>query len=198
MLFDFVLLSSCLERIKDFSSIATSWIMAIATVFYVIYTYGLFKSTKQSIDKNNRLAEFQIYMKINDALFFDKALAIIDKIEHNDLLIIESEYSMNSPLYKPESTILGKELRMYLLGPLEDLAKFHDDGLISLESIDSGFGNTILKVLSNRVIVDYIIHLRRNVHFSENLFCGIQSLFEKILENCEDGEKSKYINYFKV
>jgi hypothetical protein len=179
-------------------------IAAIATVLYTYFTYHLLSATKASIDianenrdKANKLAEFQIYTKLSDDLSSPKALELFDIIEKNCFDIEEiNETQPGAYSNPPRDSISGKDLRRFILGPIEDLAKFKDDNIISIESIDSGFGNTILMLGNNEQVVKYIKYLRTKIYYADNIHCGFESLYKEELNMCTDEEKAKYKNHF--
>jgi len=180
-------------------------VAAIATVLYTYFTYHLLLATKKSIDianenkdKANKLAEFQIYTKLSDDLLSPKASELFKIIERNWFDIDEIDETKPGTYSNPErEKISGRDLRRYVLGPIEDLAKFMDDGIISIESIDSGFGNMILMLGNNELIVKYIKLLRAKVYFNDNVHCGFEYLYEEELKRCTPEEKLKYKNHFK-
>lgn len=65
------------------------------------------------------------------------------------------------------------------MNPLEDLAKFRDDGLITFDSIDRSFGTIILQIENSKNIVDLIKHLRSNIYHSQLLFKGFEDLYRE-------------------
>ncbi len=180
-------------------------IAAFATVAYTIFTYRLLAATKKSIDianenkdKANKLAEFQIYSKISDDLSSEKALQLFDIIERNLFEIKEIDETIFGESLNPDREIIsGRDLLSYILGPIEDLAKFKDDQILSMQSIDSGFGNKILMLGNNEKIVKYIKYLRTKVHFTDNIHGGFESLYEEELKCCTEDERTKYKNHFK-
>jgi hypothetical protein len=66
-----------------------------------------------------------------------------------------------------------------------------------MESIDAGFGNTILMLGNSKQVVDYIKHLRAKVYYSNDIHCGFEALYEQELNCCEGPERAKYTNHFK-
>lgn len=180
-------------------------VAAIATVLYTIFTYRLLSATKKSIDianenkeKANKLAEFQIYSKLSDDLSSPKALELFDIIEKDWFDIEEIDETKPGTHSNPERVkISGRDLRRFILGPIEDLAKFKDDQIISMESIDAGFGNTILMIGNNEKVINYIQYLRTKVYYTDNVHGGFESLYEEEIERCSEDEKKKYKNHFK-
>lgn len=181
-----------------FVAAVSTLIAAIAACLYTYFTYHLLAATKVSIDISNKLAEFQIYSKLGDLLASQKALDLFDLIEFDNLYIEEvmTEEEKSRPIPGGEP-IKGKELRRFVLSPIEDLAKFRDDGLLSLDTIDSGFGNTILMVGNNEQVINYIKFLRSRLFYSENILYGFESLYKDILERCSPEEKLKYRDLFQ-
>jgi hypothetical protein len=173
-------------------------IAAIVAIFYTLFTYQLLKESKYAVETNNKLVEFQIYSKLSDQLSSEKAAVILDIIEKNWFYIEEITDRTNVVHENPKKDkLLGKDIRRYILGPIEDLSKFKDDGLLSMESIDTGFGNIILMLGNNEAVVDYIKYLRKKIYFADNIHCGFESLYEEEIDCCQGQERDKYTNHFK-
>ena len=178
-------------------------IAAIATVLYTYFTYRLLSSAQSSIDVANqnkiianKLAEFQIYMNITDKLSSDKSFELLEFMADVDFSIIEVG-GTTTTIFNPSTQILEGDLRRFILNPLEDLAKFHDDGLVSLDAINTGFGSSILLVGSSKQVVNYIRNQRSKEQLDDKLYVGIESLFEKVLSLLKEEERQRYPNYFK-
>jgi hypothetical protein len=180
-----------------FIGVLAAFIAAVATGLYTYFTYHLLASTKKSLDTANKLAEFQIYSKISDQLSSEKALAIFDIVERGWFEIEELIDSSQKVGGTPKAKLSGRDIRRYILSPMEDLAKFKDDGLLSMEAIDIGFGNTILMIGNSKPIVDYINYLRSKIYFSDDIHCGFQSLYVEELNICKGDERNKYKNHFE-
>jgi hypothetical protein len=180
-------------------------IVAVTTLLYTFFTYRLLLATKKSIDiandnkiKANKLAEFQIYTKIADSVNLDKAIELIASVGAEWFDIEEIADRSGIVAESPPIKILkGSEIQRYILNPLEDLAKFKGDDLISISSINSGFGSLILMIGGSKLIVDYIKYQQTKVYKSNSIYSGIESLVEDIIKQCPPSEQSKYINYFK-
>lgn len=174
-------------------------VAAIATILYTFFTYKLLASSQISIavaNENravtNKLAEFQIYMKITEQLVTDKAFELLELIADDDFIIVEAR---RAELQNEQHFILESDLRRYILNPLEDLAKFHDDGLVTMSSIDSGFGNTILQVGSSNQIAQYITSARLK---DRGIYEGVESLYRKERGLLTEEERSRYPDHFTI
>ncbi len=172
-------------------------VAAIASVIYTGLTYLLLRSAKKSLDiankqtvKANKLAEFQIYMKITEQLFTNEAFQLLEMISDDNFTIVQVK---GTELVDGKQEITEAELRRYILNPLEDLAKFHEDGLVTIESIDSGFGNVVLQIGGSPQIVNYIVTARFK---DPGIYEGIEKLFEK--EKAMQKDPSRFPNYFRI
>ena len=161
----------------SFVAATASLIAAIATSLYTYFTFHLLSASQRSISISNKLAEFEIYNRIAEKLFSDRALELLEVIWNGNFYIqgFNSEGSVETGKEK----ITSRELRKYLLNPIEDLAKFRDDGLITSDSIDRGFGTIILQVGNSKTVVDFIKHLRSDIYHSEFLFKGFEELYRE-------------------
>jgi hypothetical protein len=157
-------------------TIVEKWAIAgtIATILYTFLTYRLLMQNKKINETNNKLAEFQIYNEIAKLLSTDNAKAWVEKCRNKTILVTEE--TRNKICYE-------------LLNPLEDLAKFWEDKLVTIESINSGFGLTILVVGNNDKIAE-LIKSEKSEH--EALYTGIESLYMKIYSLCNEVEKKKF------
>ncbi len=165
---------------------------AVIAGFYTYYTYHLLKANKTSVDKSNSLFEFQIYSRLSDKLDLTEADNILRSINSQSILIGE----LHSTEQSKTNNISGLEVMKWVLNPLEDLAKFYEDGLISEVSIDNGFGYIILSIGNCKEVIDYINYLRNTVYMSDTVFIGIQRLYELSLLKCSEDERKRYQNYF--
>lgn len=180
-------------------------IVAVTTVLYTLFTYRLLRATKKSLDianenkgKANKLAEFQIYTKIADSLNLAKAIELIDSVGDGWFDIEEIADRSGIIAESPQKKMLkGSEIQRFILNPLEDLAKFKEDDLISISSINSGFGSLILMIAGSKSVLDYIKYQRTEVFKSSSIYSGLESLVEEVISLSPESERSNYINYFK-
>jgi hypothetical protein len=151
----------------------------ITTLFYTYFTFRLLQQTKLTVGINNKLVEFQIYSETAKLLNSKIVKEWVEKCSTNTLIINSSNES---------------QICYDLLNPLEDLAKFEQDGLVSIDSIASGFGLMILHVGNNDEIEKLITKEQKS--FS-GLYNGIEYLYEKIYNMCSDEEKLKFKSKIK-
>lgn len=166
-------------------------IAAIAACVYTYYTFQLLSANIRSIEKNNKLIEFQIYSKMSETIFTDKSETLYQTIVENNFYIEEIKNAQSKG-----TGISGRDVSKYLLFPIEDMCKYYKDGLISASSIDYGFGNHILVVGSCEQIFLYIKYLRENVYSNSNTFSGFQEIFAQVYSNISTSEKTKFNNHF--
>lgn len=161
-----------------------------AAVIYTAFTFFILRASIRSIQTQNKLVEFQIYSKICDTLDSEQVINLIEEIKRDNVFI---SYQDRTAVGKKE--FAGAMINKLLLNPFEDLYKFWQDGLISIESIDI-IGYKILIVGSNLEIVNYINYLRTNIYNSQTIYQGFEALFQEELKRCDVEEKSKFQNYF--
>ena len=147
-------------------SIATG-ITAVIAAIYTIYTYHLLKATKQSIDKQTesndrqrKLAELEIYMKIADKIDAEETQLIIDACVRNNLSIKNNNVELlmeNGEKLKLYRTVIAT----HILLPFTDLANFWKQGLIGTDAIMNGFGYLILSLGRNNTVIDVIKFIRQ-------------------------------------
>ena len=182
--------TECYNKISSISTL----VIAVATCIYTALTYKLFRKTNQTFINSNKLAEFQIYSEISKLLSSNESSRLLKIIDSN---WFEIDIMGTKDINPSMKIVDSAELNRIILGPLEDLAKFHEDKLITIESINTGFGNTILKVWSNKIIRAYISKLRTEIYKNKELYSGIENLFNQVIKLCTEEEKlniSKYSN----
>ena len=77
---------------------------------------------KKSLEHANKLAGYEIYMKIVEKVDSDKSQEIFEICTNKNLEI--KDRPVKSTLNEEEVTITGAEIRTHLLLPLSDLANF--------------------------------------------------------------------------
>lgn len=186
-----------LSIIKTILLCSTSWhgwtvisamaalIAAIVAIFYTYYTYHLLEANKKTLEKSNKINEFQIYKEISANLSSDDATKLIDLCDEGNL---EIDYSNTIPA-EGETKIKSGFLNRKLLNPLEDIAVFWESGLIDLKTIDSGFGYKILSIGNCETIMNHVIKARATW---PNVFSGFEALYNEIYSKCPEEEKKGY------
>ena len=171
-----------------------SGIMAAIALIYAYKTVQLaLKSTdltRSGIEQANKLAAFNIYMKFADALSEPDAILILSACDNKSLTI--SYRIQNIEINEEDSRIItvnGNYLNKMVLNPLADLMKFHEDGLISSEKINAGFGYTILLVGNNDKIRGFLADMRKQAPNSykslERLYALVYEMNKKIKDTYE-------------
>jgi hypothetical protein len=170
---------------------------ATATILYTKFTYEILHATRQSIDRQNKVHEFEIFSKLAEELETEQALRLHQACKTNTLKIdLPLGDALTSP-YRGETATTDSGLRQHLLNPLEKMAMFWSDGLISTRTIDNTLGYFILNIGNCSEVVKHINHLRRDVYDNPNLYCGFESLYKAIINDLGKPEKHKYRLDFK-
>lgn len=145
----------------------------ISTAIYTMLTIGLFTISLCSLRKSNKLADFQVYQKISDMLSSDSASELIQKCKSNTLTLT--------------TEIEKQKLKKELLNPLEDLAKFRKDKLISRGAVYSGFSSMILCVCNCNTVQNYIAEIRMD-KTSAYAYGGLGDLYTEVYNYCYPSE----------
>lgn len=174
-----------------FSAITTS-VAAIATIFYVYFTYKILRETSNTSQLQVKIADAQIYYQITKILNSAEANALFEFIENPDFHI---DAKGDIQILRARTSIKSSDLQRLILDPIEDLAKYWRDELISIDSIDTGFGFKILAVGSNIKIIEYI-KLTRKIYKSNQPYEGLESLYLEIRKLVSEDELVQYPNYF--
>lgn len=188
-----ILIDANLFQIKDWNSISAiaaviaslaAVVAANATVKYTAYTRKILDGNNIILEKNNKLAEYKIYIDFDKKLSESETLKLIDACKNNTIMVdVPTNIITNMVNYS------GDKLKRGLLDILEDLSKFYQDGLISIESVDTGFGYIVLYVGNNSEVRKFIKDLRK---YSPNLYIGIEILYLKILQFNNEEFRKKY------
>jgi hypothetical protein len=80
-------------------------------------------------------------------------------------------------------------IRYEVLNPFEDLAKFYDDGIISIKSINSGFGTMILHFGNSELVYNIIDEERRNF---KSIFSGFEKLYTDVYNDCTEADRKGF------
>jgi|GEM_PF-3549554 len=164
-------------------------VAAIVAIFYTYYTYNLLNANEETLAKSNKINEFQIYKEISASLGSDEATKLIDLCGEGKL---EIDYSNTTPL-AGETKIKSGFLNRKLLNPLEDIAVFWESGLITIKTIDSGFGYKILCIGNCEAIMNHVLKSRQSW---PNVFSGFEALYNEVYSKCADEEKQGYRDKF--
>jgi hypothetical protein len=165
---------------------------AVATILYTRYTYQILSATRSSIDRQNRVHEFEIFSKLSAELETPEVSRLHHACKRNTLKIdLPLADALTSP-YRGETATTDSGLRQHLLNPLEKMAKFWNDGLISIGTIDNTLGYFILDIGNCTGVINHINHLRNNVYNNESLYDGFEKLYKAIYMRLSAVEQAKY------
>lgn len=181
-----------LESFWTICSAITTSVAALATVLYVFLTYKILRETSNTSKLQVKIADAQIYYQVTKILNSAEANELFEFIENTDFHI---DAKGDMQILQARTSIKSSDLQRLILDPIEDLAKYWQDELISLDSIDTGFGFKILAVGSNTKIVDYINFTRRS-YKSNQPYEGLESLYLEIRKRVSVAELVQYPNYF--
>ena len=160
-------------------------IAAGVAAIYTYFTYQLLTTNRETADKTNRLNEFQIYKEVSAHLNNADTKYLSDICRNNTLII---NYNINAA-EKNVNTVSSDYLNRILLNALEDIAVFWKNGLIKTETLNTGFGYTILGIGNCQTVIDHIIKSRLAF---PNLFSGFEELYNEIFAICPEEETKGY------
>ena len=140
--------------LSSIGTFAGSIIAAIA----LIYAYRTLKKTQVSIDCSNKIAEFDVYMKIADRIY-DKDTDELINACINKTLIVDNSIQDIARI-TGQIKVTDNYLELKLMNVLNDLAIFSKVGVITLERISTGYGYVILIVCDNNEIRQFIKNVR--------------------------------------
>jgi hypothetical protein len=151
------------------SSIAVALSFIITTITFIINT--------RERSRNNRRQEIELYLKIKNDVDSEKSKQLSYSILQNNIYsrLDNSEMMI---LFRIDNDI-EVELSTDLLNHLEDLYLIHSLGLMSIKTIISGFGNTIITLHECKIIKEYITHIRHEFSDDE-LYNGFDELYDLI------------------
>jgi hypothetical protein len=172
----------------------TTTLAAIATILYVYFTYKILRETSNTSKLQVKIADAQIYYQVTKILNSEESNKLFESLEKGSFNIVTFE---NTQTIRLQTTILSSDLQRLILDPIEDLAKYWRDGLISLDSIDTGFGFKILAVGSNIEIINYIKGIRETFK-SIRPYEGFEEIYLEIRKLISDEEKLQYPNHFDI
>lgn len=175
----------------------SAFVAAIIAGFYTYYTYQLLTKTKESLDLstdalklsrrtielnetslegNKKLTEYQIYKEFGEKLYKKDVYKLM-----SDIKTYKEKHFYDNEL---------EFVRYEVLNHLEDLAKFYEDNLITIESVNSGFGTMILYLGSNKGVIQ-IIKDEREIF--PTIFSGFEYLYEQIYNKCNETERIGFL-----
>lgn len=161
-----------------------SALAALVAILYTRFTYRLLKQTNDTFDKTNNLNEFIIYKEISGKLSSDKITLLIDKCISGTISV---DYTNKSD--ETQNIFNSNTINRCLLNPLEDIAIFWEKDLISVGTINAGFGYKILSVGSCAVISKHVKDIRVSL---PNVYSGFEKLYNAIYDASSQSERNEF------
>lgn len=149
-------------------------IAAIATCIYTIYTYKILKANNAVLEKSNKLAEYNVYIDFDKKFSEQQTQELIKGCRLGLISINQSPEIISST-----KNVSGEFIQKKLFDIIEDLSKFYQDGLITLESVDSGFGYIVLYTGHYSEVRNHIKKLREQ---NMKLYKGFEHLYLNLLD----------------
>jgi hypothetical protein len=162
----------------------------IGSIIAAIFTIMLFSLARHELKRNNQIAEGDLYFRIKEDFDTDISRAIHSCVVHNQI-----KFDKSSTPESVNATGTSYSITHFTnayLGSFEDLAFFHDKGLMSLEVLDSGFGYMILETGNNETICNIIQHLRAGKENDDSIYSGFETLYKKIRATLTDEQKKLF------
>lgn len=161
------------------SSIATV-LAFLAAGIYTLFTYQLLKATSKATQQNAIANELSAYLALRKDLCSTFFL-LVTRHARWDTLILEDNPVLNNN-NQPEQfleengklKIAKTTLVTEVLNNIEDLFLFYDNKVLSIDTIDSGFGYSILYLGNNSEIKNLIKTMREG---QPDLYNGIVELY---------------------
>lgn len=165
----------------------------VGSIGAAVFTIFIYRLASKEWKRNNSISELDLYYKIKRDFSTEFSQDVLINIARNDLEFksITEDYStiewLGGPVYDSSYFVQA------FLGSFEDLAMFHDKGLMAFETLNSGYGSTILMVGNNRAIVDLIRHLRARLKDGDaNYYSGFEDLYRRVRETLEEDRQKYY------
>ena len=174
-----------LDTIWSIISATGSLLAAIVAGVYTYFTYHLLQTNRLTVDRSNRLYEFQFYKEISERLNTHDARKLTDLCQNNSLHI---DYSITAEDITG-NTVSANFLNRTLLNELESIAVFWKSGLINIVTLNTGFGYKILTIGNSPIILDHVIRSRSSY---PNTFSEFEELYNEIYKISVAEEKSSF------
>ncbi|MFN5168161.1 MAG: hypothetical protein ACK5DD_00940 [Cyclobacteriaceae bacterium] len=168
---------------------------AASTFLSLIAAILIYILARNELKKNNEISELDVYFKIKADLNSDSSQKIYLAILENRLLFVRNlNGSVGFEISDGATwqTLPMSQVDVGFLGHVEDLALAYEKGLISLETIMSGYGSLILNSGNSPSIYNYISYLRNEKYHDKDLYSGFEQLYLKIYGCLSESLKLKY------
>jgi hypothetical protein len=161
------------------------------SVVAAVFTIFLFYLARKELKKNNLIAEGDLYFRIKQDFDTEFSKEIYSSILHNEIKFCLDINPTCVKISKDKSYTSAYFFQAFL-GSFEDLAFFHEKGLMSFEVLDSGYGYMVLETGNNNAVVSSIQFLRQSKGGDINIFIGFETLYKKLRATLGEEAKKKY------
>lgn len=187
-----------------------SAIGVLITLAYTIVTYCLFKQNSALISDNNKLlilnqdtfelnkknSQIQVYLEFKKEFTTDFMTRFVSFL-HLDMIEVvydtSIKYVKGYEILKDRIRVNKSKVVTTVLGNLEDLALLYEEDLLSLDFINSGYGDYILTIGNSQIIRDL---LKKTDAESPGSFAGFKGLYNKIYNLLPADAKVNYKQIF--
>lgn len=163
---------------------------AKASADAAIATADAAKATADAAKQNAIANELSVYLSLKKDLTTDVFKLVSKHCRLNTIVVVDSiattnEYGVNNGTL----TITQHWLTSEVLNNLEDLSIFLDKKVLTLKSIDEGYGYSILYIGNNKEIRRILENEKQN---GVQSYTGFRNLYNQIYLLLDDTEKSKF------
>jgi len=186
------------------SAISTG-LAALATIIYVCFTWNIFRATSKAAAASAKAAdetakaaasnatanELSAYLTLKADLtseIFNKVVRYcrLDKIEIAANLNEQVQYVLDNEILR----IKEEELILKVLNNIEDLALFHEKEVLKIETIDAGYGYSILNIGNNKEIRKW---MKEQYEYGSSAYAGFELLYELLYDRLtSEADKKHY------
>jgi hypothetical protein len=168
----------------------------IITLAYTIVTYFLFKQNSSLISDNNKLlllnqktfelnkknSQIQVYFEFKKEFTTEFMIRFVSYL-HLEMIEVVYDTSINDvkgyEMQEDKFRVNKSKVVTTVLGNVEDLALLYEEDLLSLDFINSGYGDYILTIGNSQVIRDL---LKKTEVESPGCFAGFKNLYNSIFK----------------
>jgi hypothetical protein len=168
---------------------------AVSTFLSLIAAVFIYVLAKNELKKNNEISELDVYFKIKADLNSETSQKIYRAILEGHLQFVKKD---DTPpffqYFNGQSNLIlpMPEVDINFLGHIEDLAVANEKGLISIETIMSGYSSIVLASGNAPCIYNYISYLRNEKFEDKDLYAGFEQLYSKLYGRLSEDLKKRY------
>lgn len=191
----------------DFWSILSSIATVLACIVAAVYTIATYKilsvtskaakATSDAAIQNATANELSAYLELRKDLTSEVFWNVSSYAYRKDLTSNEDKIVITQNINSKEEWEIIEEI-LYIrplclikavLNNIEDLAIFLDKGVLTIETIDAGFGYSLLYIGNNDTIRNFI---KEQNNSGSSVYGGFENLYALIYDKLKPEEKEKY------